>query len=89
METTGPIRADLKSLVWDGGVGVKQGWRQNKHGRAGPGAEHSRSGCWEGLVLGVGLGQGDKLGTGEIREPGWVVSRTVSISEVKSKASMT
>lgn len=51
-----------------------------------------QSGRWEGLVLGVELGQGDRLRTCEIKEPGWVVLRTVSISiqgEAEGKASMT
>lgn len=46
----------------------------------GQSTEAVQSEHWEGLVLGVGLGQGDRLGTCEIKEPGWVVLRTVSIS---------
>lgn len=43
-------------------------------GRSGDRAlQEWQGGLWAGLVLEVELGQGDRLGTGEIREPGHLV----------------
>lgn len=57
---------------------MKQGWRQriNVGGRVwGQSTAAVQSEHWEGLVLGVW-----DRGQAEIKEPGWVVLRTVSIS---------